>query len=71
MMIFVPKSNGGLSKIEAQISSIPVREMLEKLRNYKKEMDAGRVNLSISLPKFKIETEMSLNEPLEKVNVYI
>lgn len=61
MMIILPNKNDRLSTLESKIDKT-------KLGNLSKKLNSQEVILEI--PKFKIEFEINMNEPLIKVNCY-
>lgn len=59
MMIILPNSRTGLSTLEGKLSQFDFGEISKKL--YSQEVN-------VEIPKFKIEFDISLNEPLQKVS---
>lgn len=61
MLIFVPDATDGLSFLIEELSKVKtIDEVVRK--GYKQEA-------LLHLPKFKIESELNLNEPLKKVKL--
>ena len=60
MLIILPNSRTGLSALEAKLNTIDLGDISSKL--YSQEVN-------VEIPKFKIEFDISLNEPLQKVNL--
>ena len=62
MMIILPNKNDGLSALESKISQVNFQDLAESLEyNY----------VDMKLPKFKIEFNINMNEPLKKVSCSI
>jgi serpin B len=59
MLIILPNSRTGLSALEGKLNTIDLGEISNSL--YKQEVN-------VEIPKFKIEFDIQLNEPLQKVN---
>jgi serpin B len=58
MLIILPNSKTGLSALEGKLNTFDLGEVCSKL--YSQEVN-------VELPKFKIEFDIELNEPLKKV----
>jgi serpin B len=58
MLIILPNTKTGLSALEGKLNTIDLGEVSNKL--YSQEVN-------VELPKFKIEFDIELNEPLKKV----
>lgn len=58
MFIILPDSKTGLADLESKLHTIDIQELSKKM--YKQEVN-------VELPKFKIEFDIELNEPLKKV----
>lgn len=58
MLIILPNTKTGLSALEARMNEINFAEISSSL--YSQEVN-------LELPKFKIEFDLTLNEPLKKV----
>lgn len=58
MLIILPNSKTGLSALEGKLNTIDLSEISNKL--YSQEVN-------VEIPKFKIEFDIELNEPLKKV----
>lgn len=59
MLVFVPDTVDGLPVLIEELSKVKIDEIVRK--GYKREA-------LLHLPKFKIESQMNLNEPLKKVS---
>ena len=59
MMIILPNQKTGLAALESKMNEINFAEISSGL--YSQEVN-------LELPKFKIEFDINLNEPLKKVN---
>lgn len=59
LFVILPNSRTGLSQLESQLKNVEIRELSKRM--FKTEVD-------VSLPKFKIEFEVSLVDTLKKVN---
>lgn len=62
MFIILPDSKTGLAELESNLNTIDINELSKK-------MFSQEVN--VELPKFKIEFDVELNEPLKKVKILI
>jgi len=60
MLIMLPNSKTGLSKLEADLKTVDISELKKEM--YKTEVD-------VSIPKFKIEFELSLVDALKKMGM--
>lgn len=60
MMIILPNKRGGLATLENKLGTINFSEMSNKM--YSQEVN-------VEIPKFKIEFDIKLNEPLKKVKL--
>lgn len=60
MIIYVPQQINGLSKIEAGIKSLSPTQILEQF--------GKRDDVEVFLPRFKIESTLSLVNPLKNVS---
>lgn len=58
MVILLPKEIDGLSSLEQQLPSLELSSILEKLK---------RVRVNVSIPKFKLEKFINLNDALGTV----
>ncbi len=58
MLIILPNKRTGLAQVESKLSSVDLSQISKKLRN---------TEVVLELPKFKIEFDIKLNEPLQKV----
>lgn len=58
MLIILPNSRTGLSALEAKLHTIDFSEITKKMREQE---------VNVEIPKFKIEFDIELNEPLSKV----
>lgn len=62
LMIVLPNKKGGLSALETKMNQIDFIELSKSLH---------KIQLSnVTIPKFKIEFEINLNESLKKVSCY-
>lgn len=59
MFIILPNTKTGLPALEAKLHEINIQELSKKM--FKQEVN-------VELPKFKIEFDIELNEPLQKVS---
>ena len=59
MLIILPNTKTGLSALESKLHTINMAEVTKKL--YSQEVN-------VEIPKFKIEFDIELNEPLKKVS---
>lgn len=59
MLIILPNSKTGLSALEGKLNTIDLSEISSKL--YSQEVN-------VEIPKFKIEFDITLNDPLKKVS---
>ena len=64
MIIILPNKNNGLLKLEEQLRSADLFELV----NQKREAN-GRDEVSLSLPKFKIDSTHDLKDPLIKIGI--
>lgn len=60
MLIILPNSRTGLSALEGKLNQVDLGEISSKL--YSQEVN-------VEIPKFKIEFDINLNEPLQKVSL--
>jgi serpin B len=60
MLIILPNSRTGLSALEAKLNTIDLGELSTKM--YSQEVN-------VEIPKFKIEFDITLNEPLKKMGM--
>ncbi|CRK96981.1 CLUMA_CG010343, isoform A [Clunio marinus] len=60
MLIILPNSRTGLPALEQKLNTIDLASLTQKM--YKQEV-------RVELPKFKVEFEINLNEPLEKMGM--
>ena len=59
MLVMLPRKRTGLASLEQKLSSLNIKPLWNKMNKTKVDM---------SMPKFKIEYEVDLKAPLEKVN---
>lgn len=59
MLILLPNTRTGLSALEGKLNTIDLGEVSSKLWSQE---------VNVEIPKFKIEFDIELNEPLKKVN---
>ncbi|XP_059487006.1 antichymotrypsin-2-like [Neocloeon triangulifer] len=59
-VIISPKSRIGLSLLESRISGLNVADLVSKV---------AQVEITLHLPKFQIDTSMSLNQPLSNMGI--
>lgn len=62
MMIILPNQRNGLAEVESKLHTIDLAEISSTLRSQE---------VNVELPKFKIEFDINLNEPLKKVKIQI
>lgn len=62
MMIILPNSKTGLSALESKLHTINFGELRKNMYNEE---------VNVEIPKFKIEFDIELNEPLKKVCKYL
>jgi serpin B len=58
MVIILPNSKTGLAALESKLTSIDINELSSRM--YSQEVN-------VEIPKFKVEFDIELNEPLKKV----
>lgn len=59
MMIILPNKRTGLAELESKLNTVDLSDISSSLRSQE---------VNVELPKFKIEFDINLNEPLQKVN---
>lgn len=59
MLFILPKTRTGLAVLESSLKAVEFEEILK---------DMTEIKITIKLPKFKIETEIGLNNILETVS---
>ena len=62
MLILLPNEQNGLSELEGNLMNFDISDLWVYMREW---------NVEVKLPKFKIEFEADLNEPLKKVIINI
>ena len=63
MVIILPNKKDGLLKLEEQLRSADLFEIINQIRRENKE------RVSLSLPKFKIDSTHDLKDPLTKIGI--
>ena len=63
MVILLPHSNSNLEELESAISKVPDMDELLKFPR------PGRSKVEVSLPKFKLESEIDLNDNLKAMGM--
>lgn len=58
MLVMLPRNRTGLASLEEKLNGLNVKDLWNKMK---------KTNVDVSMPKFKIEFEVDLKEPLEKV----
>jgi serpin B len=62
MMIILPNKRNGLADVESKLHTVDLSEISQTLRSQE---------VNVELPKFKIEFDIKLNEPLKKVIFWV
>nr|QIR83414.1 serpin 7 [Locusta migratoria] len=60
MVILLPKKNDGLKELEAKLAGVNLPDILNQMR---------KVEVTVYLPKFKLEHSINLNESLQKLGM--
>lgn len=58
MMVILPNAKTGLAKVEAGLANLDLSEISQKMH---------KVEVNVYMPKFKVEYDLSLKKPLERV----
>lgn len=61
MLLMLPKKRTGLASLEEKLNKLNIKEVYNKMQKTK---------VDVSMPKFKIEFEMDLKMPLQKVIIH-
>lgn len=59
MMVILPNQKTGLAKLEAGLANVDLAEVSKRMH---------KMEVNVYMPKFKVEYDLSLKKPLEKVN---